>query len=251
MKRHTLPLIIVSTLLSSCGADADAEKRQSSNTQNNSAESTLIQTGNGQASRGKNSADSNNTTQEISQDTTQDTALDITQNATQGSTGSESESYIPYLRKNHDHYSDYSNVGTYPIETVISGDQVYWDIQAKTDTDAAYLAKHIEFMSTVLNKDKIPHPWDKLFVLEAFFHDQITTEINIDGLRVSIYKTAANSCAFELVKAHANAVSVEFFAQGDTSVDHSSAADDILALEVCAEQRNDAEAFIAEHWEPR
>lgn len=244
MKTHTIPLIIVAALLSGCGADANAR-----NGQNNNSETP--QNTSGQANKSKNNVDSNNTTDEATQDSTQDSPEDTIQGISQNSKSGNNESYIPYLRSNHDHYSDYANASSHPLQIVINGDQVYWDIEAESETDASYLAKHIEFMVSALDKDKIPRAWDKLFVLEAFFNEQVTIEIIVDGLRVSIYKTATNSCAFELVKAHASAVSIEFFAQGDVSVDHSSAADDILAMEACSEQRNAAEAFVLEHWEPR
>lgn len=158
---------------------------------------------------------------------------------------------IKYLRDNHDSYSHYGDTSSYPVELYINGDQVYWDIEADTEQDAKILAGHIEFMGNALDNDNIPRSWDKLFVLEAFLHDQIHTHVEQDDTRVTIYKTGDTECAYELVKVHASAVSNEFFATGDISADHSYAADQILALDICADQHEDAEAFIAEHWEPR
>lgn len=158
---------------------------------------------------------------------------------------------IKYLRDNHDSYSHYGDTSSYPVELYINGDQVYWDIEADTEKDAQILAGHIEFMSNALDNSHIPRRWDKLFVLEAFLHDQIHTDVKQDDTRVTINKTGDTECAYELIKVHASAVSNEFFATGDISADHSSSADQILALDICADQREEAEAFIAEHWAPR
>lgn len=158
---------------------------------------------------------------------------------------------IRYLRQNHDNYSHYDDTSRYPVALHINGDQVYWDIEADTEKDAQILAGHIEFMSNALDNSHIPRRWDKLFVLEAFLHDQIHTDVKQDDTRVTINKTGDTECAYELIKVHASAVSNEFFATGDISADHSSSADQILALDICADQREEAEAFIAEHWAPR
>lgn len=165
--------------------------------------------------------------------------------------GLSAPSYVPYLRTYHDHYSDYGNSASYPLNSSINGDQVYWDIQADSETDASSLAAHIQFMADALDQGQIPRSWDKLFVLEAFLHEQISTTVTVDGTRVSIYKTAANACAYQLMTTHAAAVSAEFFATGDISADHSAAADAILAMDACADQREAAEAFIALNWQPR
>ena len=106
-------------------------------------------------------------------------------------------------------------------------------------------------MMHVHEMGSIPRAWDKLFVLEAFLHDQIHTEVEQKDTRITVYKTGDTECAYELVKVHASAVSNEFFATGDISADHSYAAEQILAMDICAAQREEAEAFIAEHWEPR
>ena len=158
---------------------------------------------------------------------------------------------IRYLRQNHDNYSHYDDTSRYPAELHVNGDQVYWDITADTEKDAQILAGHIEFMGNALDNNHIPRSWDKLFVFEAFLHDQIHTDVKQDDTRVTINKTGDTECAYELIKVHASAVSNEFFATGDISTDHSSSADQILALDICADQREEAEAFIAEHWAPR
>lgn len=163
----------------------------------------------------------------------------------------DSGSYITYLRSNHDHYSDYATTNPYPVQLTINGDQVYWDIQATSEADADILSTHIGFMGDALENGQIPRDWDKLFVLEAFLHEQIHTEVTVDGTRVTIYKTADNDCAYSLVKTHAAAVSNEFFATGDISTDHSGAADEILAQDACSSQRDAAYLFIEENWSPR
>ncbi len=158
---------------------------------------------------------------------------------------------IPYLRENHDRYSHYSDVSSYPVQMEINGDEIYWDILADSEEGAIKLAEHVEFMSGVLHRGKVPRNWDKLFVLEAYMHNGIDETVEQDGQRVTIYKTANNQCGYAVIRAHASAVSNDFFGAGDLTGDYSTVADDILAMDVCAEYREDAEAFIAEHWEPR
>ena len=227
MKTKTLLISLMATALVSCGGEASAGK---GNPQGNGS-------GNGPVS-------------DVTSDTTTETTTENTE-VSQLDSESSGGANIKYLRENHDHYSHYSDTSSYPGELHINGDQVYWDIQANTEQDATILAGHIEFMGNALEEGNIPRAWDKLFVLEAFLHEQIHTEVEQEDTRVTIYKTGDNACAYELVKVHASAVSNEFFATGNISADHSSAADDILAMDICADQRDEAEAFIAEHWEPK
>ena len=228
MKTKTLLISLMATALVSCGGEASAGK------------------GNPQ---GNGSGAGNGSEPAVTPDTTAETteSTETSEVEAESSGGAN----IKYLRENHDHYSHYSDTSSYPVELHINGDQVYWDIQANTEQDATILAGHIEFMGNALEEGNIPRAWDKLFVLEAFLHEQIHTEVEQEDTRVTIYKTGDNACAYELVKVHASAVSNEFFATGDISADHSSTADDILAMDICADQRDEAEAFIAEHWEPK
>jgi hypothetical protein len=173
------------------------------------------------------------------------------QNASNGSEPSEQGSYINYLKTNHDQYSDFAAASSQPLPQTINGDQIYWDINAGSPEHAAALATHIGFMSDALYNNQIPRSWDKLFVLEAFLHEDIETTVETDGNRVTIYKTAATPCALLLIQTHASAVSNEFFATGDVSTDHSAAADTILSSAVCDSERSAALTFIEANWQPR
>lgn len=187
----------------------------------------------------------------VSEATTESNAVsDVEQNSPRGK-GHGGGTNIPYLRDNHDHYSHYSDVSSYPVQMEINGDEVYWDILADSEEGAIKLAEHVEFMSGALHRGQVPRSWDKLFVLEAYMHDGIDEVIERDGQRVIIYKTADNECGYAVIRAHASAVSNDFFGAGDLSGDYSAVADEILSMDICAEYREGAEAFIAEQWEPR
>ena len=173
------------------------------------------------------------------------------QNTANGSEANEQGSYINYLKTYHDQYSDFADASTQPLPQTINGDQIYWDIDAGSSQHAEALATHIGFMSDALYNNQIPRSWDKLFVLEAFLHEDIETVVETDGSRVTIYKTAATPCALMLIQTHASAVSEEFFATGDVSTDHSAATDTILSSAACDSERAAAESFIAANWQPR
>lgn len=172
------------------------------------------------------------------------------QNAANGSEANEQGSYINYLKTYHDQYSDFADASTQPLPQTINGDQIYWDIDAGSSQHAEALATHIGFMSDALYNNQIPRSWDKLFVLEAFLHEDIETVVETDGSRVTIYKTAATPCALMLIQTHASAVSEEFFATGDVSTDHSAAADTILSSAACDSERAAALTFIDANWQP-
>ena len=225
MKTKTILVTLATLSLISCGGEASTGKDQPQGSNTAKAQEKNSLAGNKPAGPGTEDIDSHSS--------------------------SEGGANIKYLRENHDHYSHHGNIESYPVELHINGDQVYWDIEADTEQDAEILAGHIEFMGNVHDNGNIPRSWDKLFVLEAFLHDQIHTEVEQEDTRITVYKTGDTECAYELVKVHASAVSNEFFATGDISADHSYAADQILALDICSDQREDAEAFISEHWAPR
>lgn len=225
MKTRTILVTLATLSLISCGGEASSDKGQAqgSNSAKVKEKNSLVDKE--PAGPGSENTDNHNS--------------------------SEGGANIKYLRENHDHYSHHGDIESYPVELHINGDQVYWDIEADTEQDAEILAGHIEFMMHVHEMGSIPRAWDKLFVLEAFLHDQIHTEVEQKDTRITVYKTGDTECAYELVKVHASAVSNEFFATGDISADHSYAAEQILSMDICAAQREEAEAFIAEHWEPR
>jgi hypothetical protein len=166
-------------------------------------------------------------------------------------TASSAGSLITYLTREHDGYALYSDVTADPAPEAINGNQIYWDIEAEDGTHAEKLGAHIRFMADALEQGAYPRNWDKFFVIDAAMHAYVHTDVSVDGRRVQILKEADNSCAYAVIKAHAEVVSSEFFATGDTSTDHSSVADAIIASAECSGFRDYLEAEVAEHWEPR
>ena len=154
-------------------------------------------------------------------------------------------SNIPYLKDNHASYRDTNNIAFEPYAIELNGDQLYWDIYAETEEQASTLKDHIEFMGDKLDQGAYPRSWDKLFILEAEMHAMIHTEITLNGQQVTINKTADNPCALLVMKTHAEAVSQEFFKNGDTSVDHASIADDIINSIECSEYKAQFEEAIS------
>jgi len=152
-----------------------------------------------------------------------------------------SRSKIPELRWNHQSFSD--TAGGHPSPIAMGGGLVYWDITAETERQAADLEKHIKFMSWVLKRGGTPRAWDGLFVIEAAMKDHIATNVEREGHRVVVNKVADNDCAYEIIKAHAKAVSEEFF-NGDLSQDHTQIAYDIVALPACDEYRPQLEQAL-------
>ena len=125
--------------------------------------------------------------------------------------------------------------------------KVTWFIQSNTEEQAINMKRHIDFMASKTHKGKTPRAWDKLFLMEAYFaqhHNyEVTVTINDNNI-VEVHKDSDNACSFEATKAHANAVSGDFFATGNTHTDYSYAAEDLLTQEICAEYRDDIEEFI-------
>ncbi len=157
-------------------------------------------------------------------------------------------SHIPYLRENHANYSqDGSNMTPAPTKDATSK-TISWTISAKTEDDAAILADHIRYMEAQLKADKNPRAFDKLFLMEAYmkYNNQYTTSIEQSGKSVVITKEAKNSCAYDVIAAHSDAVSGDFFARGDIHQNYSSKAEQILASSDCQDQKAAIEAYISQ-----
>lgn len=160
-------------------------------------------------------------------------------------------SLINYMRREHHAYRHYSDVRNAPSSERINGYEIYWDIEADDATHARRLKTHIEFMGAALEMGSYPRKWDKFFVIDAAMHKYVHTDVQVTGTRVQITKRADNACSYAIIKAHADVVSKEFFARGDTSVDHSPVADMILASSACDDYRDYLEARVSAHWQPR
>jgi len=163
-------------------------------------------------------------------------------------------SMISYVTDNH---AEYSQPGTTDYPAPVFDEENYkvtWFIQSNTEEQAVNMKRHIDFMASRTHKGQTPRAWDKLFLMEAFFaqhHNyEVTVTIN-DSNIVEVHKDSDNACSFEATKAHANAVSGDFFARGDTHADYSFAAEDLLTQEICADYRDDIEAFIEENQEDK
>jgi len=171
-----------------------------------------------------------------------------------GNVENQDGSYIPYVTENHaEYYHPESSEHPAPIFDE-ENYKVTWFIQANTDEQATNMKRHIDFMASKTHQGATPRAWDKLFLMEAYFASNHNYEVNVtinDERIVEVHKDSDNACSFEATKAHANAVSNDFFGLGDTSTDYSFAAEEILATEACDPYRAEIEAFIENNQQER
>lgn len=156
-------------------------------------------------------------------------------------------SNIPYLRTNHANYKEHgSNQTPAPVKDP-NARSINWTIAASTEDGAKKLAEHILFMERQLQADQNPRGWDKLFLMEAYmkYNQYYTTNIERSGTNVVVSKNANTTCAYEVISAHSDAVSGDFFARGDLMVNYSSRAESILASSACNDVRASLETYIA------
>ena len=165
-------------------------------------------------------------------------------------TGKESSeghaSNIPYLRTNHANYSQHGSSMT-PSPTKDSNKMsIDWTIAATTQEGAEKLQEHLQFMENKLLADENPRAWDKLFLMEAYmkYNRYYTTSVERSGTNVVVSKQANTRCAYEVISAHSDAVSGDFFAQGDIDNDYSNIAENILASSACNAVRSSLESYI-------
>ena len=154
---------------------------------------------------------------------------------------------IPYLRQNHTNYSQDGANGITPAPLKNADTlSLSWTIQADTQEDARILADHIRFMKSKLENGDTPRAWDQLFVLESFMkvNHYYTTEVEQNGNIVVVTKEAKNACAYAVISAHADAVSGDFFARGDTMQDHSNIAQSILNQPECDSLRQAMQRYL-------
>lgn len=161
-----------------------------------------------------------------------------------GNSGSDSDSKVSYLKKEHDAYKDGNTIQQAPAAMSLNGDELYWDIYAEDEEHALTLKEHIEFMGAHIEAGEYPRSWDPFFILEAEMHPYIHTAVQVNGRQVTIHKSADNACAYSIMTAHAQVLSGEFFALGDTSQSHAVEADAILASAECAEFAAELQAAI-------
>ena len=156
-------------------------------------------------------------------------------------------SNIPYLRTNHANYKEHgSNLTPAPVKDA-NAKSINWTIAATTEEGAIKLQEHLAFMEEKLLNDQNPRGWDKLFLMEAYmkYNRYYTTSVERSGTNVVVSKNATTACAYEVISAHSDAVSGDFFAQGDIMIDYSSTAESILASSVCNAERISVESYIS------
>jgi len=156
-------------------------------------------------------------------------------------------SNIPYLRTNHANYKEHgSNQTPAPVKNP-NARSINWTIAASSEEGAEKLAEHIVFMERKLKADQNPREGDKLFLMEAYmkYNQYYTTNIERSGTNVVVSKNANTACAYEVISAHSDAVSGDFFARGDLMVNYSSRAESILASSACDDVRAPLSAYIS------
>ncbi len=170
---------------------------------------------------------------------------------TAGSGGSDtvnsSASNIPYLRENHANYKEHGSQQTPAPTKDANARSIHWTIAATTEDGAEKLAGHIIYMIGQLEADQNPRGWDKLFLMEAYmkYNKYYTTSVEKSATNVVVSKVANTACAYEVISAHSDAVSGDFFARGALMVDYSSRAEAILASSACNDVRTSLESYIS------
>ena len=77
------------------------------------------------------------------------------------------------------------------------------------------------------------------------YNQYCMTNIERSGTNVVVSKNANTACAYEVISAHSDAVSGDFFARGDLMVNYSSRAESILASSACDDVRAPLSAYIS------
>ena len=164
-----------------------------------------------------------------------------------GKGGGEEGSNIQYLKSNHTSYTQSNNQKTPAPVKDDSALTISWIVSAKTEANAAKLFDHIKFMGDKLQQGEKPRAWDKLFLLEAYMKTshRYTTELSREGTtNVLITKTATDRCAYQVISAHSDAVSGDFFARGVINVDYSPIAENIINSNERASSKTELEEYV-------
>ena len=157
-------------------------------------------------------------------------------------------SNIPYLKANHANYKEHGSAQTPAPVKDANTKSINWTIAATTEEGAIKLQEHLAFMEEKLLNDENPRAFDKLFLMEAYmkFNRYYTTSVERSGTNVVVSKNANTACAYEVISAHSDAVSGDFFANGDIMNDYSGMAESILASSACNDVRSSVETYIAQ-----
>lgn len=163
--------------------------------------------------------------------------------------GNEGEgSNIPYLRTNHANYKEHGSAQTPAPVKDANAKSINWTIAATTEEGAIKLQEHLAFMEAKLLANENPRAFDKLFLMEAYmkYNRYYTTSVERSGTNVVVSKNANTACAYEVISAHSDAVSGDFFGRGDIMQDYSSIAEGILASSACDDVRTSLETYISQ-----
>jgi len=166
-----------------------------------------------------------------------------------GGAGNEGEgSNIPYLRANHANYKEHGSAQTPAPVKDANAKSINWTIVATSEEGAIKLQDHLAFMERRLLNDQNPRGWDKLFLMEAYmkFNRYYRTSVERSGTNVVVSKNANTACAYEVISAHSDAVSGDFFAKGEIMNDYSATAESILASSACDDVRTSLETYITQ-----
>ena len=91
---------------------------------------------------------------------------------------------------------------------------IVWEINAATPEAAERLYEHILQMECILENGGTPRAMDPVFRLESMVYDYINTSVvPVNNTMLRVVKTGANTCAYEVVKLHAEVVE-GFFERG-------------------------------------
>lgn len=160
------------------------------------------------------------------------------------------ESNITYLEKNHANYSTLNEVSSPAPVKDVDALSIQWYITANTPEDAIKLHDHISFMNQRLLDGGTPRGWDELFLSEAYMkiNHRYSTFVSIENdTTVLVTKTATDRCAYEVIAAHSDVVSHDFFGQGIIDIDYSETAKAIINNDHCVLSKSDMESYIATH----
>jgi hypothetical protein len=165
----------------------------------------------------------------------------------------EKGSNIPYLRENHMTYYQH---GTHNAPTPIkdpNNKTISWLISASSKEGAVELMGHVQFMENKMEAGNNPRAWDTLFLMEAYMskngHYERILERN--GQDVVIKKIAHTACSYAVISAHSDAISGDFFARGDVSMDYSAVGHAILASSACDGERQVLQNYIIDRQKTR
>ncbi len=162
------------------------------------------------------------------------------------------DSYIQYLADNHAAYRQTGDTAA-PAATFDDANfTLRWTITAQTPEQAKNLAAHIAFMEHAIETGQQPRSWDKLFLLDAYFGraQRIHATVTQVEQSVVIDKVATDACSYALMKTHAQGVHDPFFTQGKIQVNFSLLAEQVIASEACASERDALNAYIDQNLTP-